>query len=38
MGLAWRQPPIAPAAIGRFLVADPLPERLIDEAPPGGRL
>ena len=28
MGLAWQQGPIAPGAIGRFLVPDSLPERL----------
>jgi hypothetical protein len=29
MGLAWQQGPLASGAIGRFLVADPLPERLL---------
>jgi hypothetical protein len=29
MGLAWQQGPIAPGAIGRFLVPAPLPERLL---------
>ncbi len=28
MGLAWQQGPLAPGAIGRFLVPDPLPARL----------
>lgn len=28
MCLAWQQGPLAPGAIGRFLVPDPLPERL----------
>ena len=29
MGLAWQQGPLAPGAIGRFVVPDPLPERLL---------
>ena len=29
MGLSWQQAPLAPGAIGRFLVPDPLPERLL---------
>jgi uncharacterized protein (DUF427 family) len=29
MGLSWQQGPIAPGAIGRFLVAEPLPNRLL---------
>ena len=29
MGLSWQQGPLAPGAIGRFLVPDPLPERLL---------
>ena len=33
MGLAWQQGPLAPGAIGRFLVADPLPERLLFAEP-----
>jgi uncharacterized protein (DUF427 family) len=33
MGLAWQQGPLAPAAIGRFLVPDPLPERLLFAEP-----
>ena len=27
MGLSWQQGPLAPGAVGRFLVPDPLPER-----------
>jgi len=33
MGLAWQQGPLAPGAIGRFLVPDPLPERLLFAEP-----
>jgi uncharacterized protein (DUF427 family) len=29
MGLAWQQGPLAPGSVGRFLVRDPLPERLL---------
>jgi uncharacterized protein (DUF427 family) len=29
MGLSWQQGPLSPAAIGRFLVPDPLPKRLL---------
>jgi len=29
MGLAWQQGPLAPGAIGRFLIPDPLPDRLL---------
>ena len=29
MGLSWQQGPLAPGAIGRFLVSVPLPERLL---------
>jgi uncharacterized protein (DUF427 family) len=29
MGLSWQQGPLAAGAIGRFLVPDPLPERLL---------
>jgi uncharacterized protein (DUF427 family) len=29
MGLSWQQGPLAPGAIGHFLVPDPLPERLL---------
>jgi len=34
MGLSWQQGPLAPGAIGRFLVPDPLPGRMLfaDEA------
>lgn len=33
MGLAWQQGPLASGAIGRFLVPDPLPERLLFAEP-----
>jgi uncharacterized protein (DUF427 family) len=33
MGLAWQQGPLAPGAIGRFLVAEPLPQRLLYTEP-----
>jgi uncharacterized protein (DUF427 family) len=33
MGLSWQQGPLAPGAIGRFLVPDPLPERLLFAEP-----
>jgi len=33
MGLAWQQGPLAPGAIGRFLVPDPLPGRLLFAEP-----
>ncbi len=33
MGLAWQQGPLAPGAIGTFLVPDPLPERLLYAEP-----
>jgi len=29
MGLSWQQGPLSPAAIGRFLAPEPLPERLL---------
>jgi uncharacterized protein (DUF427 family) len=29
MGLSWQQGPLSPGAIGRFLVAEPLPPRLL---------
>jgi len=29
MGLSWQQGPISPGAIGRFLVPEPLPQRLL---------
>ena len=38
MGLAWQQGPLAPGAIGRFLVPDPLPERLLYTEPLRRRL
>jgi uncharacterized protein (DUF427 family) len=33
MGLAWQQGPLAPGSIGRFLVPDPLPARLLYAEP-----
>jgi uncharacterized protein (DUF427 family) len=33
MGLAWQQGPLAPGAVGRFLVAEPLPPRLLYAEP-----
>src|SRR5579875_1059365 len=33
MGLAWQQGPLAPGSVGRFLVAAPLPERLLYAEP-----
>ncbi|WP_433475620.1 DUF427 domain-containing protein [Spirillospora sp. CA-142024] len=33
MGLSWQQGPLAPGAIGRFLVRDPLPERMLFTEP-----
>jgi uncharacterized protein (DUF427 family) len=33
MGLAWQQGPLADAAVGRFLVPGPLPERLLYAEP-----
>jgi uncharacterized protein (DUF427 family) len=33
MGLAWQQGPLARVAIGRFLLPDPLPERLLYAEP-----
>jgi uncharacterized protein (DUF427 family) len=33
MGLSWQQGPLAPGAAGRFLVPDPLPERLLYAEP-----
>src|SRR5215813_8266862 len=33
MGLSWQQGPLAPGAIGRFLVPDPLPQRLLYAEP-----
>jgi uncharacterized protein (DUF427 family) len=33
MGLSWQQGPLAPGAIGRFLVPEPLPQRLLYAEP-----
>jgi uncharacterized protein (DUF427 family) len=33
MGLSWQQGPLAPGAVGKFLVPDPLPERLLFAEP-----
>jgi hypothetical protein len=33
MDLSWEQGPLAPEAIGRFLLPDPLPERLLYAEP-----
>jgi uncharacterized protein (DUF427 family) len=33
MGLSWQQGPLAPGAVGRFLVPGPLPERLLYAEP-----
>jgi uncharacterized protein (DUF427 family) len=33
VGLSWQQGPLSPAAIGRFLVPEPLPERLLYAEP-----
>src|SRR5262249_48079282 len=33
MGLSWQQGPLSPGAIGRFLVAEPLPQRLLYAEP-----
>jgi uncharacterized protein (DUF427 family) len=33
MGLAWQQGPLAPGSVGRFLVPDPLPNRLLFAEP-----
>jgi uncharacterized protein (DUF427 family) len=33
MGLAWQQGPLARGAVGRFLVAEPLPPRLLFAEP-----
>jgi uncharacterized protein (DUF427 family) len=38
MGLSWQQGPLAPGAAGRFLVPDPLPERLLYAEPLRRRL
>ncbi len=33
MGLAWQQGPLATRSVGRFLVAEPLPERMLFAEP-----
>ena len=33
MGLSWQQGPLAPGAVGRFLVPGPLPDRLLFAEP-----
>jgi uncharacterized protein (DUF427 family) len=33
MGLSWQQGPLAPGTVGRFLVPDPLPERMLYAEP-----
>ena len=33
MGLSWQQGPLAPGAIGRFLVTEPLAKRLLYAEP-----
>ncbi|HTJ38214.1 MAG TPA: DUF427 domain-containing protein [Dactylosporangium sp.] len=33
MGLAWQQGPLAPGAVGHFLVAEPLPDRMLYAEP-----
>ena len=33
MGLAWQEGPLAPGSAGRFLVAEPLPDRLLYSEP-----
>lgn len=33
MGLSWQQGPLAPGAVGRLLIPDPLPERLLYAEP-----
>jgi hypothetical protein len=38
MGLSWQQGPLAPAGIGRFLVPEPLPERMLFAEPLRRRL
>jgi uncharacterized protein (DUF427 family) len=38
MGLSWQQGPLAPGAIGRFLVPEPLPERMLFAEPLGRRM
>src|ERR1700754_1098619 len=38
MGLSWQQGPLATGAVGRFLVPDPLPERLLFAEPSRRRM
>src|ERR1700753_3382150 len=38
MGLSWQQGPLSPGAIGRFLVPEPLPKRLLYAEPLRRRL
>ena len=33
MGLSWQQGPLSPSAIGRFLVQEPMPKRLVYAEP-----
>jgi len=33
MGLSWQQGPLSPGRVGRFLIPDPLPERLLYAEP-----
>jgi hypothetical protein len=33
MGLSWQQGPLSPGAIGRFLVPDPVPKKLLYAEP-----
>jgi len=33
VGLSWQQGPLSPAAIGRFLLPEPLPKRLLYAEP-----
>jgi hypothetical protein len=33
MGLSWQQGPLAPGALGRFLVPEPLPKRILYAEP-----
>jgi hypothetical protein len=33
MGLSWRQGPLSPRRVGRFLVPDPVPDRLLYAEP-----
>src|SRR5579862_9235772 len=33
MGLSWQQGPLSPGAVGRFLVPQPLPQRLLYAEP-----